>query len=152
MRKIWNFLFLIILLFGCKNNSTPECNCCEITYENFNDAIECIKENPKESSYDNRLFLLAFSNESNKNNWNIINDDEIISIAKRNYILITLAESESEFLNKNGTPELLGIIQKHKNEKLFFVVVNQALYPFADWNDREQKEIIIDRLKIGNGP
>ncbi|MBV1924357.1 MAG: hypothetical protein KUG68_10065, partial [Flavobacteriaceae bacterium] len=93
-----------------------------------------------------------FSNDSNKNDWNIINDDEIISIGKRNYLLITLAKKESEFLNKNGTSELLDIIKTHQNEDLFFVVVNQALYPFANWNDKERKEVIIDKLEIGNGP
>lgn len=129
-----------------------ECNCCEITFESIDGALKCIKENPKESTYDNRLLLLAFSNDSNKNDWNIISDQDIISIAKRNYLLITLAETKSEFINKNGTPELLDIIQKHQNENLFFVIVNQALYPFADWNDKEQKENIIDRLGIGNGP
>lgn len=151
MKKISPLFFLIILFTGWKDKPTPICDCCEITYKNIPDALKCISENPRESSYDNRLLLLAFT-DSNIDDWNIINDTEIISIAKRNYLLITLPQTESDFLNKNGTPELLNIIKNYRSEDLFFVIVNQAFYPFADWNGSEKKEVIIDRIKIGNGP
>ncbi|GAB5399246.1 MAG: hypothetical protein Aureis2KO_08310 [Aureisphaera sp.] len=138
-------------MIGCAKKANPECNCCVVTYSNISDAEKCIKENPSETPSDNRLFLLAFS-KSDVQGWNSITDPEVISVAKRKYLLIHLKNTESEFLKEKATPELLEVVKKHKSEKLFFVIVNQALYPFADWNDKEQKEVIIDRLGIGNGP
>jgi len=74
-------------------------------------------------------------------------DNEIIKEAKRRYLLIILESSNADMPN----PELTNVIANHK-EDLFFVITNQALYPFADWTSNENKEYIIDRLKVGNGP
>lgn len=151
MRKFLFVIFLISLIVACNNKPNPVCNCCEITYKYIEDALKCIDDNPRETSYDNRLLLLAFT-DSNTAGWNLIKDSEIIAVAKRDYLLVTLNKTESAFLYKEGPSELINVMQKHQDEKLFFIVANRALFPFRDWNESEPKKSIIDKLGIGDGP
>jgi len=151
MRKLLTLLFLTTLFGACNNKSITVCNCCEDTYVYIQDALKCIEDNPFEASADNRLLLLAFTN-SETADWNLIEDSEIVAVAKRDYLLITLDTTESAFLYKEGPPELISRMRKHQDEKLFFIVVNQALIPFSDWNENEPKEAIINMLGVGNGP
>ena len=99
------------------------------------------------------LLLIAFVTKDVKANqalgWNIIHDQEIIQAAKRRYLLITL--DVNNFRSPPGLPELDKIIRKHKKGP-FFVIVNSALYPFANWAADEDKDYIISRLGNGNGP
>jgi hypothetical protein len=96
------------------------------------------------------MLLIAFVTKDIKANqslgWNIIHDLEIVKVAKRNYLLVTLDVNHFQ-----GPPELNKLIRKHKNES-FFVIANPALYPFADWAVDENKDFIISRLSNGNGP
>jgi hypothetical protein len=103
---------------------------------------------------DNRLFLFAFANKDVKSKqnsgWNIIKDQDIINVAKRNYVLI-IVDPKNVTSKKQLSDELLEITESHK-DNLFFVITNQELYPFADWTESEEKELIIDRLDVGMGP
>jgi hypothetical protein len=109
-----------------------------------------LKNDPAKSTSDDRLLLIAFVTKDIKvkqeAGWNIIGDQQIIKLAKQKYLLITLDENKFQ-----GPSELLTLIRKHKNRP-FFVIVNQALYPFADWAPDENKDYIISRLSNGNGP
>jgi hypothetical protein len=109
----------------------------------------------KQSPTDERLFLIAFVHKDNaayqKSGWNILKDQDIIDVAKQKYLLIVLNVTEIMNSKVKRPPELYEMISKH-NEDIFFVITNQVLYPFADWTDRENKNTIIDRLLVGNGP
>ena len=150
MNKLITFLVIATFLFGCSEKQYKECNCCETTYTQIDKATSCIDNNPSEASFDNRLFLFAFTN-SNKRSWNVIEDAEIVSVAKRNYLLIVLSLEELNEYN-SVPPELKTVVNKHKGEELFFVVTNQALYPFRDWDSFEERKRIINELGLGNGP
>lgn len=151
-----SWLLKMLLVLGCCSCSflshQPHiCNCCAATYTNINSAQNCLLATvPTHSSADNRLLLIAFFDKDIKANqelgWHILHDQEIIKAAKRNYLLVTLDVNDFK-----GSPELLAIIRKHK-KRPFFVIVNQALYPFADWAVDEDKDYIISRLSNGNGP
>ena len=150
MEKLLTLFLLIIFLIGCNNRTLPPCSCCENAYVNLDDAFKCIDDNPPKTSYDDRLFLIAFTNLKNKG-WGIIEDPEIIAVAKRNYLLIVANKNEINSYDK-ATPELKGLIKKYKGQELFFIVANQALYPFRDWGGNESKKRIISELQVGNGP
>lgn len=159
-RIIRQFVFILIIytsITGCANKKPLICDCCEKSFKEISDANNCIKQHPIDgTSYDNRLFLIAFVSkdvETQQNSsWNIINDKDIVIEAMKDYLLIILdANDLSQFKEKNAK-ELIETINRHKNESLFFVVTNQELYPFRDWKIDENNELIIDRLKLGNGP
>ncbi len=151
MRKQFSIIILVtFLLYGCNEKSLTPCDCCQTAYTKMDDALKCIDENPRKTSYDNRLLLLAFSSLKNKS-WDIIEDLETISIAKRNYLLVvTNTEVVSNYAKT--TPELNKLITKYEGQEIFFVVVNQALYPIRDWGENESKEHIINELQLGDGP
>ena len=149
MRKLLSLIILVIFLYGCIKKSIPPCNCCETAYAQIDDALGCIAKNPQKTSNDNRLLLLAVTN-SNEKSWNLIGDPEVVTFAKRNYLLVVL-----DVDGFNGyddvTPELKNLIKKYEEEELFYIVVNQALYPFRDWDGKESKERIIRELLVGDG-
>jgi hypothetical protein len=149
-------LLLVVIISSCSiikhSNNYGVCDCCNQAYTNIDSAINCISDNPKSNTTsDNRLFLIAFVNKDIRTNqnkgWTIIEDNDIIQEAKQRYLLIIIDSNETD----RQSPELTNVIASHK-EDLFFVITNQALYPFADWTLNENKEYIIDKLKIGNGP
>ncbi|WP_345049716.1 hypothetical protein [Hymenobacter glaciei] len=150
-RLSW-LLGLLLVLGDCSCSRQPNiCNCCATTYTSVGSAQNCLSETaPYKSTADERLILIAFVTKDIKANqelgWNIINDQAIIQLAKRKYLLVTLDVNGFQ-----SPPELLGLIKKHKNRP-FFVIVNQALYPFAEWTTVENKDFIISRLVNGNGP
>jgi hypothetical protein len=131
------------------------CNCCDTTYTNIDSALNCISLNPSNETNDNRLFLFAFAAtdlENNRNaDWDIIKDQDIIDAAKRNYLLIILDPKDIAFSKEQQADELIETIKGHR-ENLFFVITDQALYPFAEWTETERKDIIIERLEVGIGP
>lgn len=150
MRKQLSFIILVTFLYGCNEKSIAPCDCCKNAYVNIDDAFKCIHENPRKISYDDRLFLIAFTNLKDKG-WRIIEDPEIIAVAKRSYLLIVVNKNEINSYDK-ATPELKELIKKYEGQESFFIVANQALYPFRDWGENESKKRIISELQLGNGP
>ncbi len=150
MKKQQLFIIMVSFIYGCNEKSMAPCDCCENAYVNIDDAFRCIEDNPRKTSYDERLFLIAFTNSKNLG-WGIIKDPDILSVAKRNYLLVIANKNEIKS-NNITTPELKDLIEKYKGQESFFIVANQALYPFRDWNENESKERIISELKLGNGP
>jgi len=152
------FVFIVSLtLSNCGKGKTSVCDCCEETYREIKDALYCIHENNiSGTTSDNRLLLFAVVNRDIEKyqelEWNILNDEDVISTAKKNYLLIILDVNEIPQIKENNNAEFLQTIDRHKNESLFFIITNQALYPFGDWRSNEEKSIIIDRMQIGNGP
>lgn len=151
-------LFIVLMTVSCANNNAnyEACHCCQSTYSTIDSAFTCISANPiMNSTSDNRLLLFAFVNGEIKANqekgWNIITDEEIVQIARRDYLLITIDKNSVLNPKNNLPPEFISVI-KYYNEDLFYVITNQALYPFADWTADEDKDIIVDRLRVGNGP
>ena len=155
-------LYIIILLLtltSCSNrpmSKSKDCDCCIDTYTNFSEALNCILQTQdKKSTSDQRLLLIAIVNSEVKKNqklgWDIIKDTNIISIARQNYLLITIDQNNFQLPIGLRAPEFLEILNRHIDE-LFFVITNRDLYPFADWTENERKDLIIDRLKVGNGP
>lgn len=96
-------------------------------------------------------FIATDLENNQRANWDIIKDQDIIDVAKRNYLLITLNPNNFAFSKGQQSDELMETVKGHK-ESLFFVIANQALFPFADWTEEEAKDIIIERLEVGIGP
>ena len=104
---------------------------------------------------DGRLLLFAFVNKDIKENqelgWNILKDQDVINAAKQKYLLITLDPNNINIPKDQNAPELLAKIKENKSE-LFFIVTNQAFYPFHWWTADENKESVINDLSLGDGP
>jgi hypothetical protein len=83
--------------------------------------------------------------------WSILGDNDIINVAKRDYVLIIIDPARI-ILPKNGDTKEFEDIIKSKKESPFFVVTNHFFYPFRQFTLKTDKEIIIDDLKIGEGP
>jgi hypothetical protein len=161
-RTMRTMLIRFLLLFSLTSCSIAQsdkrtiCNCCDLSYTSIDSALSCSSRTPDNATTaDNRLFLFAFVNKDLKKNqdagWNIIKDQDIINIAKRNYLLIILDRKDIVFRKGHEGNELLKTIESY-DDTLFFVITNQALYPFADWTEKERKDIIINRLRVGAGP
>ncbi|MBF9140530.1 hypothetical protein [Hymenobacter properus] len=146
-------LLLALGCFGCRSSlqAVNSCDCCDTTYTSIKAANNCLlaSGSPK-TTVDNRLLLIAFVTNNIKANqklgWNIIGDNQIINIAKRQYLLVTLDAN-----NFQGSTELSELIAKYKNTS-FFVITNQSLYPFGSWTTADNKEFVISQLVTGNGP
>ncbi|MFP2996249.1 hypothetical protein ABN763_10065 [Spongiivirga sp. MCCC 1A20706] len=150
MKKCLIFTALLSLLTCCIEKRRTPCDCCENVYLNIDDALKCIDKNPRKTSNDDRLFLIAITDSKNQS-WNLIKDRDIISNAKRNYLLIVANKSEISSHEK-ATQEIQDLIKKYDEEESYFIVANQAMYPFADWGENESKNEIISALQIGSGP
>jgi hypothetical protein len=156
---------LIILIFlstGCYlfGPKTPIiCDCCEQTFTNIDSAVNCMNIRPyhpyKNSSIDPRLLLLAFVkdsiNEKQKLGWNIIPDNDIIRKAKMEYLLIILDVNNFKVPKDCDTTELNDYI-KRNSEELFFIIASEDMHPWSDWNLKNDKKHIIERLGVGCGP
>lgn len=131
------------------------CNCCEASFTSIDSAFNCLAFSPDTSTTaDNRLLLFAFVNkdvkDKQKSGWNIIADQDIKEIAKRNYLLV-IVDPMTITSKKPLSDEFKKRVSNHR-EGIFFVVTNQELYPFADWTETERKDLIIERLGVGMGP
>jgi hypothetical protein len=149
-------LFALTSCIIAQSDKRTTCGCCDLSHTSIDNALNCIsRDSNNATTVDNRLFLFAFVNEDLKKHqdegWNILKDQDIINVAKRNYLLIILNRSDTVFPKGHEGHELLKTIESH-DETLFFVITNQVLYPFADWTEKERKDIIIDRLRVGSGP
>ncbi len=107
------------------------------------------------TSAEQRHFLFAFVSKDVKKyqelGWKIIDDKDIVSIAKERYLLIIQDINQIAFPKQLDASVLLAKIKDRKNEP-YFVIANQALYPFSDWTINENKDIIIERIEVGIGP
>ena len=107
------------------------------------------------TSTEQRHFLFAFVSKDVKKyqelGWNIFTDEEIINAAKENYLLIIQDVNKFIFPKQLDASAILAKIKDRKGEP-YFVITNQALYPFSDWTLTEKKDIILDRLGVGIGP
>lgn len=161
MSKVFYILILFLgLTCGCIRSSSrgKVCLCCIKTFTSIDSARYCIEQTPiQETSSDPRLFLIAFVNKDReakqKAGWSIIKDQEIVNLAKRiqNYLLITLDSKDFIISHGQEAPDIVEEINKQK-EEIIFIIANQALVPFSVWTENESKNIIIDRLYVGNGP
>lgn len=145
MKSMLARVILYLFLTGCgtvQSDKIVNCSCCETSFTSIDSAFNCISQSTDTSTkVDNRLFLFAFANKDVKSKqnsgWNIIKDQDIINVAKRNYVLI-IVDPKNVTSKKQLSDELLEITESHK-DNLFFVITNQELYPFADWTDYSGK-------------
>jgi len=156
MKNIIPIFLCVTLVFGCRSNKILVCNCCENIYYNINDALSCIFENPDTTTpSDDRLLLLAFVNrewkEDSSLGWGIIKDPKIKSQAKRNYLLTFQEQGKFNDSGQND-PELIQLINEHSTDSVFFIIANQAIFPFGSWSLKTPKNSVLDQLQIGNGP
>ena len=160
MKNIFYVFITLFLITACSSGTTTQtkvCDCCNRTFTNIDSALICISNNPsKHSPIDERQFLIAFVHSYNpayqNPGWNILSDQDIMNIAKQNYLLIILNVKDIHKFKVKPQPELMQIMTKHVEDDSFFVITNQMLYPVADWTNLENKSTIIDRLKVGVGP
>lgn len=143
---------------GCVvcSRSKSVCDCCENAYTSIDHALDCIGQRKDETSTaDKRLLLFAFVPEDTKKyqelGWNILENQELIEIAKQKYLLIILNSNDLSLLKKEHGEELLSIYVKDDSD-LIYIITNQVLYPFGSWTKEDSKDRIIDILQIGNGP
>lgn len=155
MRFIIVAFITLIAISGCMDKKAMVCSCCEAPYNDVKTAMNCIDQNPKPTSYDSRMLLLAFVDKKlekdQSSSWDIIEDQDILKVAKRDYLLVILDVNNLSQIVKDSN-ELLEVINSHENESQFFVIVNQAYYPFGDWKNDAEKSMIIGRLEVGDGP
>jgi hypothetical protein len=151
-------ILFLALTTGCIRSSSKNkvCSCCTATFTSIDSARYCIKQTPiLGTSADPRLFLIAFVKKdlvtNQKAGWNILKDQDIVNVAKRNYVLLILDPKEFKISHRKDAPEMVEKM-KHCQEDIFFVIANQALWPYSEWQMSEKKNIIIDRLHVGSGP
>lgn len=153
--RLLSFLFFASFIIGCVDKKASVCNCCAESYSDIDSAMNCIDKYPIDgTSADERMLLLAFTSKeegSRPISWNIINDPEIIKVAKRNYLMVVLNVNDLSQMVKDNN-ELIEVINSYEDESLFFVIVNQAYYPFGNWKNDDEKSAIIGALEVGNGP
>lgn len=158
MKKIGTLIFVVVTIVSCFSihSENEPCNCCSLVYNEIETASNCIEKNPiTNTTSDHRLFLFALADQKTEvqtqKGWDILVDKEVIKIAQRDYLLIT-TDKQSLMHSNPELPEQFSNVITESKDGLLFIITNQALYPFAHWTQEENKKIIIDRLKIGNGP
>ncbi|MBL7896330.1 MAG: hypothetical protein JNK50_13620 [Bacteroidia bacterium] len=158
MKKIFYLFSLSFNLTNCGNNSHDKVGtCCDKTYSNVDSAINCLSRtvDGNGTTADERLILIAFVDKdlgaNQKLGWDIIKDPDIVKTAKRNYALVILDADQYKILNDDCSNNIAETIEK-THDKTIFVIANQALCVFGDWTLNDDKESIIDRLQVGNGP
>ena len=119
-------------------------------YTNLDSAI---KDNEKVDS--KRPLLIALVSKQVEQyqqlSWNILRDQEVILVAKRNYDLVIADENQIN-LPKGSAQEFADIIKKQKAIPYFVVVADAGLYPFRQFSLQTDKASIVDDLKVGIGP
>ena len=90
--------------------------------------------------------------ESNqKLGWAVLGDNDVIATAKKDYVLIIIDPTKIALPNNSDTKEFHEILKMDK-EYPYFVVTNHVFYPFRQFTLKTDKETIIDKLRIGEGP
>mgnify|MGYP001151977002 CR=1 FL=1 len=145
-------------LYGCtvfKNQYF--CTCCQEIYTSIAEIEDC-KETNEVASKRTPIVLLAFTQDDkvtiDDSTWTkILKDKEIIEDVKRRYLLVVLSKSEKNKIIKKGNREINKVIEKYNKDELFFVMVAQDIYySYWDWNENEDREIILGNLNAGAGP
>lgn len=156
-RALW-VIALALLSSNCSFFTPPPiiCKCCDRTYVSVDAAIKCfLLTVPSQSTADERLLLIAFVAKDLKLNqdlgWSILKDRQLIDAAKRKYALVIVDSEPFKKANSQCPAELIDIINM-QNGKPSFVIVNQALYPFAHWTAGANKAYVMSKLVNGNGP
>lgn len=151
MKGFYCLLLIVFMSMGIKNShaqDSTECICCKQTYFIIDSAFSCLKKS-------NKLLLLVVVNSSSElyqyPGWGILKDQEAIEIAKEKYILLTVTMSQIQLSEKFTSPEILQVLTK-KGANAFFVVSNDVLFPFNYWETGEERDMVINYLKIGNNP
>jgi hypothetical protein len=62
-----------------------------------------------------------------------------------------LDASQYKILNDDCSYNIAETLEKAQDNTIF-VIANQALCVFGDWTLKDDKESIIERLQVGNGP
>ena len=96
-------------------------------------------------------FVSSDVEKNQKKGWTILNDPDIIEIAKRDYVLIILDVNKINLPPDMETKEFQEVINS-QGEETFFVVTNRVLYPFRDFTLNTNKDKIISDLGLGEGP
>lgn len=153
MKNIFYKLILFFAFTSCgilTSQKKTVCNCCDKTYTNIDSALTCGAD---PENYKLFLFALVSSDiqASQKLGWNILKEQEIINVAKRDYVLIVIDPNKIDLSKENNSKEFLDIIKQHKNET-YFVVTNRAFYPFREFSLQTDKDKIINDLSLGDGP
>lgn len=159
MKRIFYFFSLSFILISCGllPTSNKVCTCCDTTYTNIDSAIDCLSRtvDGKGTTADNRLLLIAFVDKdveaNQKLGWDIIKYPDVIKTAKRKYALVILDVSQHKTLYNKCDSYNAENFKKYEG-KTFFVITNQALCIFGDWTFSDDRETIIERLNVGNGP
>ncbi len=133
------------------------CDCCAPTYTTIDQALNCLAQHPiSNTSADHRLLLLTFVRQDIKAKqqlgWTILKDPKIITVAQRDYLLVTLDANHFSLKEEHKNERFSDVFLSHKNDSTFYMVVNQAVYPFRDWGPAASTEEIIADLQLGNGP
>ena len=154
-------LYILTLLFGLTNcninDKTIVRTCCDKTYINVDDAINCLSQTDDGdgTAIDDRLLLLAFVTKDIETNqklgWDIIKDPDIIKEAKKKYALVILDANQYK-IPDNDCASYMTESLKNNSGKTFFVIANQVQCWSGDFTLDRDKESIIIRLGEGNGP
>ncbi len=151
MKGFYYLLLIVLMSSGIKNTyaqDSTECICCKQTYFIIDSAFSCLKKS-------NKLLLLVVVNSSSElyqyPGWGILKDQEAIEIAKEKYILLTITMGQIQLSEKFNSVEILQVLTK-KGANAFFVVTNEVLFPFNYWESGEERDMVINYLKIGNNP
>ena len=125
-------------------------DCSRQAFTNIDTALKCDAD---PTGYKSLLFALVSKDveKYEKAGWNILNDEDVINTAKKDYVLIIIDPLHINLSKQNTPKEFLDIIKQARHEP-YFVVTNRAFYPFREFALSEKKEDIIDELRIGEGP
>jgi hypothetical protein len=142
-------LFLLVESCGSRNiKTTTSCN--DKPYTTIDSALKCGAD---PLQYKSLLFAFVTSNieQNQAKGWDILNDEDIINMAKRDYVLIIIDPRKIDIPKEYQTKEFLEILKQERKEP-YFVVTNRVFYPFREFTLHTEKDRIIDDLAIGEGP
>lgn len=150
---------LLVVLASCgvlPHRPRPACDCCAPAYTTIESALRCLEQHPRPTGgADSRLLLLAFPGQDHPilqpTDWTILGSRSLVAQAQVRYLLVTLPGIAP--IRYPGVPvQELEEVRKRYHGQPFFVLVNQALYPFAHWPAGAAEKDIRAKLATGNGP
>ncbi len=158
MKKIILMILLCCMFTACRYPAADAiCNCCKEVYTNTDEAIECLNRtaDTTRTTAESRLLLIAFIDRDSaamkKPGWQIIRDQEVLTTAQRNYLLVILDKQKIRMLNTDCSSNIVQDSVKAAGKTLF-VITNPALCAFDCWTEDDEPQSIIDKLEVGNGP